>query len=204
MTIPVHLAVEDALSEAVLKRLLTHTNREYAVGTVYGRNGYGYLRSTIAGWNRAARGTPFIVLTDLDRFPCPMALLEDWIPHGRHPNLLLRIAVREVESWVLADPVNLSGFLRVSRRIVDPEPERLNDPKATLISVARRSRSRDVRSRIVPKDGSTAKQGPDYNSCLIEFVLGDWDPNVAAARSPSLERTMSRLVSSTPSWSGAG
>lgn len=61
-TIPVHLAVEDELSEAVLRRLLEHANRGYAVGVTFGRSGYGYLRNSIGGWNRAARGVPFVVL----------------------------------------------------------------------------------------------------------------------------------------------
>lgn len=68
--IPVNLAVEDELSEAVLRRLLTEANRGFIVGTVYGRSGYGYLRRTIAGWNRAAKGVPTVVLTDLDNEEC--------------------------------------------------------------------------------------------------------------------------------------
>ena len=96
--IPVNLAVEDDLSEAVLRRLLAHTGRGFAIGTVYGHSGYGYLRSTIHGWNRAARGIPILVLTDLDRYHCPPALIRDWIPLHQDPNLLLRIAVREIES----------------------------------------------------------------------------------------------------------
>ena len=81
--IPVNLAVEDELSEAVIRRLLRHSKRQYAIGTVYGRNGFGYLRKTIAGWNKAARGIPFLVLTDLDTYPCPTALIEDWMPGVR-------------------------------------------------------------------------------------------------------------------------
>ena len=199
-TIPVHLAVEDELSEAVLRRLLKHTHRGYAVGTVYGRSGYGYLRSSIAGWNKAARGVPFVILTDLDRHPCPAALIGDWIPHHRHTNLLLRVAVREVESWVLADPANLSAFLRVNPNIIPPQPDSLPDPKKVLVDTANRSRSREVRRRVVPKPGSTAKQGPEYNACLIEFVQGTWSIDTAVAASPSLARTMARFLSYTPSW----
>ena len=92
--IPVNLAVEDDLSEAVLKRLLMHTARGFAIGTVYGHSGYGYLRSTIGGWNTAARGIPFVILTDLDEYACPMALIEQWIPHGRHTNLLFALPSR--------------------------------------------------------------------------------------------------------------
>jgi len=199
-TIPVHLAVEDELSEAVLRRLLAYANRGYAVGTAYGRSGYGYLRNSIAGWNRAARVVPFVVLTDLDTYPCPAALIDEWIPRHRHANLLLRVAVHEVESWVLADPANLSVFLRVNSSIIPRDPDSLPDPKAVLVDAAGRSRSREIRSRVAPKRGSTAKQGPDYNACLIQFVAGTWSVDTAAAASPSLKRTVARLGSFAPSW----
>lgn len=100
--IPVNLAVEDELSEVVLRRLLADA-RCYAVGTVYGRRGNGYLRKTIVGWNRAARGCPFIVLTDLDNTRCAPSLIAEWLTVPKHPNLLFRIAVREVEAWLLSD-----------------------------------------------------------------------------------------------------
>jgi hypothetical protein len=199
-TIPVHLAVEDELSEAVLRRVLKHANRGYAVGITFGRSGYGYLRNSIGGWNRAARGVPFVVLTDLDTYPCPAALLDDWIPSHRHTNLLLRVAVREVEPWVLADPGNLSVFLRVKPSTIPRDPDSLPDPKAVLVDAASRSRSREIRSRVAPRRGSTAKQGPDYNACLIQFVDGDWNIDSAVAASPSLGRTVARLRSFAPSW----
>jgi hypothetical protein len=97
-TIPVNLAVEDELSDEVLRRLLQYTGRAYHIGATYGRSGFGYLRSTIRGWNRAARGVPFIVLTDLDTHTCPPILIRDWLAEPLNPNLLLRVAVREVEA----------------------------------------------------------------------------------------------------------
>jgi len=39
--IPVHLAVEDDLSEVVVRRLLFDVGRDYAIGTVFGRGGFG-------------------------------------------------------------------------------------------------------------------------------------------------------------------
>ena len=62
--IPINLAVEDDLSEWVLRVLIDYVNREYSIGTTYGRNGFGYLRKTVRGWNTAARGIPFVLLTD--------------------------------------------------------------------------------------------------------------------------------------------
>jgi hypothetical protein len=204
MSIPVNLATEDELSETVLRRLLDSSGRAYAIGVAYGRTGFGYLRRTITGWNRAARFVPFIVLADLDRCTCPAELIDDWLSEPRHPNLLLRVAVREVEAWLLADRANLARYLRVSEKWIPADPDALPDPKATLVNAARRSKSKEVRERIAPKRGSTAKQGRDYNSCLAEFVHMDWNIEEAAARSNSLHRTVARLGSFTPAWRVGG
>jgi|SRR5579864_6679681 len=198
--IPVNLAIEDELSEAVARRLLDYANRGYAVGAAYGRTGFGYLRSTIIGWNRAARGIPFIVLTDLDSYPCPPALIKDWLTEPQNPNLLLRVAVREVEAWLLADRLNLARYLRVSEQHVPQDPDALVDAKAALVNLARQSKSAEMRASIAPKKGSTAKQGPEYNASLSEFVCSGWDVDAAQHRSPSLARTVARLGVYTPVW----
>jgi hypothetical protein len=197
--VPVNLATEDELSEVVLLRILTRIKR-YAVGTAYRRGGYGYLRKTMGGWNHAARGVPFIVLTDLDNCECPSRLLEDWLGVPRHPNLLFRVAVHEVEAWLLADRANFSRFLVVAQELVPINSDCLADPKATLVNLARRSRSKAIRDRIVPKQGSTAKQGPDYNACLGSFVRDNWDIDAARAVSLSLARTLNRLRGFRPVW----
>lgn len=191
--IPIHLAIEDELSEAVLRRLLAHTNRDYAVGNAFGRSGFGYLRSTISNWNRAAQYVPFVILTDLDNGSCPAQLIAAWLSEPKHPNLLLRVAVREVEAWLLADRSNRGLYLRVPERWPPTNPESILDPKAALVDSTRRSRSAEIRDRIVPRGGSTAKQGRDYNSCLSEFVRTDWNVREAAWESNSLSRTVEKL-----------
>lgn len=198
--IPVNLAIEDELSEAALRRLLSHADRGYAVGVAHGHSGFGYLRSTIAGWNSAAKGMPFIVLTDLDEYPCPTALISDWLHVPRNPNLLLRVAVREIESWLLADRENHARYLRISERWMPVDVEGLRDPKAALIDLARKSRSKEVKERIVPRRGSTAKQGPEYNACLSDFVQHHWNINAARQCSRSLGRTVARLGAFRPVW----
>lgn len=82
--IPVNLATEDELSEVVLRRLVDHAGR-YAIGTCYRRGGYGYLRRNAAGWNAAAKGVPFVLLTDLDTGSCPLELIESWLMPAPHP-----------------------------------------------------------------------------------------------------------------------
>ncbi len=160
-SIPVNLAVEDALSESVLRKLLASANQHYAVGTCYSEGGFGYLKRTIGGFNHAARGTPFVVLTDLDNAKCAPSLIHDWLSESRHTNLLFRVAVREVEAWLLADRAAIATFLRVARARVSKSPESLPDPKRELIRLASHSRSRDIRDDIVPPRGSPRTQGPN-------------------------------------------
>jgi hypothetical protein len=78
-SIPVNLATEDELSEITLYKVLSEIDR-YVIGTAYRLGGFGYLRRTIHGWNSAAKGVPFIVLTDLDTAECPARLINDWLP----------------------------------------------------------------------------------------------------------------------------
>jgi hypothetical protein len=198
-SIPVNLPTEDELSEVVLFKILEYLER-YAVGAAYRHGGFGYLRRTISGWNHAAKSIPFVVLTDLDQWECPSKLINGWLNVPRHPNLLFRVAVREVEAWLLADPGNLSLFLGVAETAVPRNADTLADAKAAIIDVARKSRSRAIRERMVPRRGSTAKQGPDYNSCLGAFVTTHWDIEAAQTRSRSLARTINRLAKFKPVW----
>src|SRR6266446_4484885 len=109
--IPLNLAFEDALTESLTLKILQTIPTQYATQTIYNRGGNGYLRQTINGFNNAAKGTPFLVGTDLDEYECPPALIDDWLTHARHHNLLVRVAVRDAEAWVLADRHRFADFL---------------------------------------------------------------------------------------------
>ncbi len=194
----IYLGVEDDLSEAVARRILALANTAYQVGTVYGRHGFGDLKRNVKGWNSLAKVVPFFLLTDLDNSPCPSALMEKWHAEAYHPNLIFRVAVREVEAWLMADRAGFAKFIGVSVDLVPPKPEDSRDPKAQLIKIASRSRIRAIRERIVPKAKSTAQIGPEYNSCLSEFVTKDWDVAAGAKGAPSLSRAIRRLKSFQP------
>ena len=199
--IPINLAVEDPLSESVLRRLLTDSGKEYAIGTAYSRGGFGYLRRTIRGFNNAARSTPFLVLTDLDEGLCAPELLESWLGAPRHPNLLFRVAIREVEAWLVGDRVGLLRFLGLSRHTQLPQdPDAIEDPKRFIIDLARRSPRRDLKSDIVPAANSTARVGRNYNGRLSDFVKSHWSPSRASATSESLNRAFQAVRAFTPSW----
>lgn len=189
--IPANAVVEDLLSEIVLRRLAEH---RFAIGAVYGHEGVGYIAKRIGAFNHAARGGPWIVLADLDSNPCAPGLIGRWLPNGPHPNLILRIAVREVEAWLLADAAAFAQTLGIPAHLVPLQPENLPDPKRTLVDTCRRSRRSELKRDVLPRHPSDA-QGPGYNSRIGQFVQSAWRPEAARAAAPSLDRAMRAIES---------
>lgn len=185
----VALATEDELSEAVgIKLLAEHPALVRTSPMLLRRGGFGYLRSRMDSWRQMANRQIVFVLTDLDKTSCPLALLEDWLGAERKcpQNLLLRVAVREIESWLLADHEALKALMGNKGRI-PVAPDELPDPKQCLIGLAKNA-PRAVKENLVPERGAKVSQGLGYNRCLVEWVQAEWSPERAANRSPSLFR----------------
>ena len=97
------LATEDQLSEAIGERLVRDFGKQLQIGSRLRRHGSGYLRSRLKNFAEMARQQPVLLITDLDGKACPSELLADWLGSLHRPaQLLMRVAVREVESWLLA------------------------------------------------------------------------------------------------------
>ncbi len=192
-------AVEGPLDEAVLQRLVL--NAGALLGTVYGKKGKQHLLDKIGGYNAAAQHNPWIVLIDLDSDgPCVGSLRQTWLPHPA-PYMCFRVAVKEVEAWLLADRENVAAFLGVALSKVPLKPDTEPDPKLTIVNLARGSRKRDIREGLVARPGSGRVVGPAYTSYMIEYVATSWHPEAAIANSPSLGRCLiciQRLVSNSP------
>lgn len=184
-------AVEGLVDEAVVRQLVGHVGAETA--GVYGKNGKSYLRQRLAAYNNAARFTPWIVLVDLNRdAECAPPLRDEWL-HEPAPHMCFRVAVREIESWLIADRERIARFLSVPVSRVPSAPEVIDDPKRVVVELAAQSRRRDIREDMVPRPGSGRPAGPAYASRLIEFVANHWRPKVAARSSDSLKRCLNRL-----------
>lgn len=193
MTILVVIAIEDELSEAVLRKLIEFSGRDIVVDRAFNARGNSQLKNRIANFKSASHVLPHVVLTDLDRYPCAPELLDDWNAVNLPSRMLFRIAVREIESWLLADRAGIAEFLNVAVNKVPDNPEAEIDPKRTLINLARRSRRRRLSQELVPAQGSAAPIGPLYNSRMTEFVNTNWDIAAARGRAQSMDRALSRL-----------
>jgi hypothetical protein len=188
------LATEDELSEAVARRILS----DFPAITLRDslrRGGNGYLRSRIRAFCEIARRVgPVLLVTDLDTNACPAALREDWFGKLAQPRgFLLRVAQREIESWLLADHEAAATILgRAARHRLPHYPDQLEDPKKFLLELAKRA-PKDIRLDLRAEEGAIARQGLAYNTRLCELVRTSWRPERAAERSPSLLRAIDRI-----------
>ncbi|MHB8471263.1 MAG: hypothetical protein ACYDC8_00150 [Gammaproteobacteria bacterium] len=188
--------VEGDTDEAVPRRIIGECG--HAVGTCYGKRGIGYISSKISGFNLAAKGLPILCLVDFmdTRMACPPEVVGNWLPH-RERNMIFRVVVRAIESWLIADRVNMAEFLYVHPSRVPEHPEDLPNPKRALVDLARSSRKSSIREALVPAQNTGAVVGRLYPSEMIRFTNEHWNPRNARLVSPSLASCMSRLESMT-------
>lgn len=190
--ISIALATEDVLSEEVGLRLIRELPGDVTATPLLRKGGFGYLKSRMDNWRKLAQQQPVFLLTDLDNVECPSLLKEEWIgPKSLPENLVMRIAVREIESWILADHNALRRLIGKKGKL-PPEPDKLLDAKEHLLGLARLA-DRSVRDDLLKTEGAIASQGIGYNARLSAWVRSEWDPERAADRSPSLARTRVRL-----------
>lgn len=188
-------AVEGVIDQAVLARMLKH--ERISLNVVHGLNGKDGIRMKLKGFNNAARFSPWIVLLDLDKdADCAPTLRSELLPTPAE-KMVLRIAVRAVESWLMADSDAFSKFLGLRADQIPSMPDNLDDPKQTLVELARTSSKRSIRNGMPPRPDSGKKVGPEYATFLIEFASArraGWNPRRAAKKSESLRKAIKAIA----------
>jgi hypothetical protein len=188
----INIVVEGFSDEGAAERIVGTAG--FSVGLKLGRQGKGSVLKKLKNYNEAARHQPWFVLVDLDRdYPCVTEARRVWLPQ-KSDQMCFRIAVPELEAWLLAEPEKIAAFLGVSGALIPRDPEALADPKETLVNLARRSRKREIREGLVPRSGTGASVGPTYASDISSFARDTWDVRAAAKRCPSLDRCLNRLA----------
>ena len=187
------IGVEDDLSEAVTRCIFRNYAPSNPVTSVLKKRGKTWLRSRIQSLSEVAHVLRVFLLVDLDDDNCPPDLIADWLgPHS--PQYLdIRVAVREVEAWLLADRQRLADFLSVSVARIPRDPETVNDPKECLLRLALRA-PRRLRNDLVFGENGNVRQGPGYNQLLSSFVAKEWSPQNAALHPRSLDRAIQSVT----------
>lgn len=111
-----HLVSEDHLSESIAEKIIRQFT-DYEVYCIQSRGGRSYIEKRLLAYNRSAKKLSFFVIVDLDQNPCAGDYIKQHF--GRttiSPNMIFRIAVREVESWILADQRVLVTILKYQNK----------------------------------------------------------------------------------------
>lgn len=158
--------------------------------------GYGQLKARAKKWKKAAEnGTWLLVVTDMDTAEVPNEIGKKWLEVnclGKLPSkLIFRIAVREVESWIMADREAFAGFLHISEANIVESPDDLSDPKAEVFRLVRDKCKSGRFKTMLPKKNQ--RVGIDYNLRMCEFVDKHWRVAAALEHSPSLARAVARM-----------
>ena len=196
--------VEDAPSAAVLTKMMDSLNDPespffgFREGYPRVMQGSSQIRKEFpANLALASEGIYTYSLVDLDvyDYPCPPALLRDWlgIEQGADivlpPQTILRVAVRTVEAWIMADRKEFARYFDLTESLLPVIPDDKLRPRSVFISLLRKKGTKKFRW-MLPGDSHI---GPEYNSILCDFIERHWSPIRAEQNSPSLKRTMERL-----------
>lgn len=186
----VHALVEGHLDSVFLPTLFSQIGRSDLVLNIRNAAGGSKFWRHAGKYNDAGRHQRTIGLADLEQWECAPKLISHELPI-RSQGFHLRIAVRMLESWLIADRRSIAAFLRVHVSAVPVAPDTEPHPKRKLIEIAGRSARRAIREAMVP--GMTgATVGPDYVATMSEFVNEHWQASSARLNSPSLERACTR------------
>jgi len=184
--------VEGATDAPIARKLIECAGLIAREGIVAG--GKSTLDTRLKRWNSPGNRTPILALRDWDvsdASPCASALIEK-VAGGRvvAPRLLLRIAVRSLEAWLLADHEACWKFFGIP---APRDPDTLPDAKDHLVNACRETRKRRIRDGIVPHVDSGARVGAEYTALIVAYGQYHWRVDRAKKRSPSLQRAVRRL-----------
>jgi len=184
---------EDQLCCELGKAILSQVCPGSSISSEISTGGFGKFKARIQSLNTLAQHMPVLMIADGDQDQCVVAQRNSWMPADAHQDLLLRLAVRETEAWLLADHIALSEFAEIRVDRIPGAPDELQDPKQSLLSLIAGSKKRVLREEMLPGRTSSAKVGLGYNIHLASFVRTCWSADRAAQRSPSLQRALVSL-----------
>jgi hypothetical protein len=188
----VKLAIEGFIDHAALRRLVKEAGFE--PGDAHGFKGKALIDKRIKNYARAAMHEPWIVLRDLDQdSPCAGALRAQLLPKAG-PMMCFRIAVRAVESWLMADRDGISKVFGLRLNDLPKTPDDLMRPKVEMLEALINSNKREVRnSMVVRSRAGVLEEGPEYNARLVAFADKLWEPEAGSAHSNSLKKAIVRI-----------
>ncbi len=193
------VVVEGDTDEPVVRKLAADAGLK--VSQVYDMGGKGQIDNRLKDFNASAKGSPWFVLRDLDHdAACAPAYVRS-LKLKAASWMVFRLAVREMEAWLLADRDGLAEFMGISPSTIPEHPDDEGDPTQALVNLARRSKKKGIVRAFVPRQGDLVSVGPGYEAAIIEFGKLHWSLHRATKRSPSLTSARKALRGLAGRWS---
>lgn len=183
---------EDAVCCALGMKLVTDVLDWRIAQPVVDTKGVTKLLPELSRYAGLTRVHPVLCIADTDG-KCALELSREWRPRRTNDAFLLRFAVTEAESWLLADVDALARYFDVPEARIPARPDDVRDAKRAVVDLARRSRRKIIRHEVISTIDAS-KPGVGYNAHLCVFATQHWRPLEAAQRSPSLQRAVRRLI----------
>ena len=197
--------VEDEPSQAILAKIIEYANSQSSnrftlhTGDPIITHGFGNLQKKTQSFLPAAtkgEGIRSIFLTDLDQKNSVQQIANEWFNIAclalLPEKFIFRIAVHEIESWIIADNNGIANFLNVSPVNFTTSPDDLDDPKQFLFNViGSKCRSKKFKDMLPQKRQSV---GIEYNPQIVQFIKENWDIQAAMTNSPSLKRAVDCFI----------
>jgi len=136
-----------------------------------------------------------LILADLDLHKDSEHLKNIWMNGRKITNrFLLIVAVREIESWLLADSDSFEKWSSVPKNKIVSNPDSIQDVKQNLLNLISKYAKSEIQRDLLPSKGNlTSKVGIAYNSRLVNYIDNYWDPEIARHRSNSLDYALKEL-----------
>ncbi len=191
----VHYATEGLLDATVAEKLIVYYGGKVGRFSDY-LGGKAEVDRLIPKYADAAKhGIARLVLRDLDNDEqCAGALVARLLPNSAN-KLCLRIAIREIESWLMADIEAFASAIPVRKSEILLNTDDIQNPKRFILDSVRRSGNRKLKRMLLSRDANQAFEGPEYTSFLQQFAMQKWSPDraISGGRSVSLTRSASRI-----------
>lgn len=190
----IHIVAEGKLEIPVAKKIIRFCG--HSCGTPYYLRGAGNVRNdAITYATLASEDAAVLVLTDFMDSKCNCFIEARNLYTGNSngnisPHFLLRFAVNELESWLLADHTSFSRLIGVNQRSMPLDPDKIADPKKYIANLVYNLSGMRYKSDLITRRG---RQGRLYIDKMTEFVENKWNISRAKERSPSLARCLKRL-----------
>jgi hypothetical protein len=198
-----HVVVEGSTDEPVVKKILTLACWDPDSISIENTSGKSNLDKKLVAYNEAARWSPRFVLRDLDNDSSCAGEFRGQLLPTPAPFMCFRLAVRSIESWLMADPETLANYLHISVAQITHRPDFVSHPKDELVNLARLSTKPNIRKDMVPEPGKSRRIGAGYEGRINDYSQKYWRPQVARQHSPSLHRAIAALERLRDLWSNA-